>query len=32
MVFTSVEQRRIQYDKLTENDTVLAVAHDLPPS
>jgi hypothetical protein len=28
MVFTAVEQRRVQYDKLTENDTVVAVAHD----
>jgi signal transduction histidine kinase len=30
MVFTAVEQRRIQYEKLTENDTVVAVAHDFP--
>ena len=30
MVFTSVEQRRIQRDKLTEYDTVVAIAHDLP--
>jgi ABC-type uncharacterized transport system substrate-binding protein len=30
MVFTAVEQRRVQYDKLTENDTVVAVAHDFP--
>ena len=30
MVFTSVEQRRIQRDKLTEYDTVTAIAHDLP--
>ena len=30
MVFTSVEQRRIQRDKLTEYDTVMAIAHDLP--
>ena len=28
MVFTAVEQRRVQYEKLTENDTVVAVAHD----
>jgi signal transduction histidine kinase len=30
MVFTAVEYRRVQYDKLTENDTVVAVAHDFP--
>src|SRR6478752_2059228 len=30
MVFTAVEQRRVQYDKLTEYDTVVAVAHDFP--
>ncbi len=30
MVFTAVEQRRVQHDKLTENDTVVAVAHDFP--
>jgi ABC-type uncharacterized transport system substrate-binding protein len=30
MVFTAVEQRRVQYEKLTENDTVVAVAHDFP--
>ena len=30
MVFTAVEQRRIQYEKLTKNDTVVAVAHDFP--
>jgi signal transduction histidine kinase/ABC-type uncharacterized transport system substrate-binding protein len=30
MVFTSVEQRRIQWDKLTEYDTVVAIKHDLP--
>ena len=30
MVFTAVEQRRVEYDKLTENDTVVAVAHDFP--
>src|SRR5258705_13581402 len=28
MVFTAVEQRRVQYEKLTENDTVVAVAHE----
>ena len=28
MVFTAVEQRRVQHDKLTEYDTVTAVAHD----
>jgi signal transduction histidine kinase len=30
MVFTAVEQRRVQYAKLTENDAVVAVAHDFP--
>ena len=30
MVFTAVEQRRVQYEKLTKNDTVVAVAHDFP--
>ena len=30
MVFTAVEQRRVQYENLTENDTVVAVAHDFP--
>ena len=30
MLFTAVEPRRVQYDKLTENDTVAAVAHDFP--
>ncbi|TMJ63203.1 MAG: ATPase [Alphaproteobacteria bacterium] len=30
MVFTAVEQRRVQSEKLTENDTVVAVAHDFP--
>ena len=29
MVFTSVEQRRIQRDKLTEYDIVVAIKHDL---
>jgi signal transduction histidine kinase/ABC-type uncharacterized transport system substrate-binding protein len=28
MIFTSVDTRRVQYDKLTENDTVVAVAND----
>ena len=27
MVFTAVEQRRIRYSTLTENDTVVAIAH-----
>jgi signal transduction histidine kinase len=30
MVFTAVEQRRVQRSTLTENDTVVALAHDLP--
>ena len=30
MVFTAVEQRRVQYSKLMENDAVVAVAHDFP--
>jgi signal transduction histidine kinase/ABC-type uncharacterized transport system substrate-binding protein len=30
MVFTAVEQRRVQFEKLTENDTVVAVSHDFP--
>ena len=30
MVFTGVEQRRIQWSSLTGNDVVLAVAHDFP--
>ncbi len=30
MLFTAVEARRVQYDKLTKNDTVAAVAHDFP--
>lgn len=30
MIFTAVEQRRVEYEKLTENDTVVAVAHDFP--
>ena len=30
VVFTAVEQRRVRADTLTENDTVVAVAHDFP--
>src|SRR4051812_11455132 len=30
MIFTAVEQRRVQFTTLTENDTVVAVKHDLP--
>ena len=30
MMFTAVEARRVQYDKLTEYDTVAAAAHDFP--
>jgi len=30
MIFTAVEQRRVQQSRLTEFDTVVAVAHDLP--
>jgi signal transduction histidine kinase/ABC-type uncharacterized transport system substrate-binding protein len=30
MVLTAVERRRLVYSNLTENDTVVAVAHDLP--
>jgi signal transduction histidine kinase/ABC-type uncharacterized transport system substrate-binding protein len=30
MVLTAVERRRLVYTNLTENDTVVAVAHDLP--
>jgi signal transduction histidine kinase len=30
MVFTAVEQRRIQRSSLTENDAVVATAHDFP--
>ena len=30
MMFTAVEARRVQYDKLTENDIVAAAAHDFP--
>ena len=32
MLLTAVESRRVQYDKLTEDDTVVAVAHDFPAS
>src|SRR5215217_2211049 len=32
MLFTAVEARRVQYDKLTQDDTVAAVAHDFPAS
>ena len=32
MLFTVVEARRVQYDKLTVDDTVSAVAHDFPAS
>jgi signal transduction histidine kinase/ABC-type uncharacterized transport system substrate-binding protein len=30
MIFTAVEQRRVQFTSLTENDSVVAVKHDLP--
>src|SRR5436190_1345653 len=30
MLLTAVETRRVQYDKLTENDTVVAAVHDFP--
>ena len=30
MLFYAVEARRVQYDQLTENDTVAAAAHDFP--
>src|SRR4051812_33845386 len=30
MLFTVVEARRVQYDKLTRDDTVVATAHDFP--
>jgi len=30
MLFTAVEQRRVRFSTLTENDTVVSVAHDLP--
>ena len=32
MLFTAVEARRVQYNKLTEDDTVVASAHDFPAS
>jgi len=32
MVLTAVEQRRIQFSSLSDNDTVVAVAHDFPHS
>jgi signal transduction histidine kinase/ABC-type uncharacterized transport system substrate-binding protein len=32
VVLAAVEQRRIQSEKLTDNDTVVAVAHDFPRS
>jgi signal transduction histidine kinase len=32
VVMTAVEQRRIQFDSLTENDAVVAVKHDIPAS
>jgi signal transduction histidine kinase len=32
MVLTAVEQRRIQFSSLSDNDTVVAVAHDFPRS
>src|SRR4051794_1760651 len=32
MLFTAVEARRVEYDKLTQDDTVVAVAHDFPSS
>ena len=32
MLFTGVEARRVQYDKLTRDDTVVAAAHDFPAS
>ena len=30
MLFTAVEQRRVQHNKLTANDTVVATANDVP--
>ena len=30
MLLTAVEARRVQYDTLTENDTVAGAAHDFP--
>src|SRR3954467_14424545 len=32
MLFTGVEARRVQHDKLTRDDTVVAVTHDFPAS
>jgi His Kinase A (phospho-acceptor) domain len=32
MLFTAVEARRVEYDKLTQDDTVVAAAHDFPAS
>lgn len=32
MLLTAVEQRRIRFDRLTENDTVVAVSHDFASS
>jgi signal transduction histidine kinase len=32
MLFTAVEARRVRYDQLTEDDTVVAAAHDFPAS
>jgi len=32
MLFTAVEARRVQYDNLTRDDTVVAPAHDFPAS
>ena len=32
MLFMAVEARRVEYDKLTEADVVVAVAHDFPAS
>ena len=32
MLFTAVEARRVEYNKLTEEDTVVAPAHDFPAS
>jgi hypothetical protein len=32
MLFTGVEARRVQHDKLTHDDTVVAAAHDFPAS
>ncbi len=32
MLFTAVEARRVEYDKLTKDDTVVAAAHDFPAS